>query len=254
MIKDESFESYLKEVEKPFSGWDFSYITETCRMNSGLLSWSYGSVVFPLIQKATATLDMGTGGGELLSKFKPFPKRICATEAYVPNVPIAKRCLEPLGVEVYQIGEDDLRPFKDNQFDLIINKHESYFPQEVRRVITGDGIFVTQQVGGTDYVDINNALGAPVNDEFSHWKLAYAEKELRDNGFEVFETKEEFPVQRFYDIGALLYYLKAIPWQVPNFKSENYIAELYQIHAMIQSKGYFDVQQHRFILKARILR
>jgi SAM-dependent methyltransferase len=184
MIKDESFESYLKEVEKPFSGWDFSYITQTGRMNSGLLTWSYGSVVFPLIQKATAMLDMGTGGGELLLKFQPFPKRICATEAYVPNVPIAK------GVEVYQIGEDDLLPFKDNQFDLIINSM----------------------------------------------------------------NQEEFPVQRFYDIGALLYYLKAIPWQVPKFKSENYIAELYQIHAMIQSKGYFDVQQHRFILKARILR
>jgi SAM-dependent methyltransferase len=251
MLKDQSFESYLKDTEKPFSGWDFSYITETGRMNCSLLSWSYGSMVLPLIQKSTSLLDMGTGGGELLAKLQPFPEKVCATEGYPPNVPVARKRLEPLGVEVYQIGEDDLLPFEDNQFDLIINKHESYSPQEVRRVLTDDGIFVTQQVGGTDYVDINKALGAPVNDEFSHWELAYAEKELRENGFEVLEAKEEFPVQRFYDIGALLYYLKAIPWQVPDFKSENYIAQLNKIHEMIQLRGYFDVKQHRFLLKAK---
>ncbi|WP_226536738.1 class I SAM-dependent methyltransferase [Fictibacillus halophilus] len=251
MLKDQSFESYLKEIEKPFSGWDFSYITETGRVSSSLLSWSYGSMVLPLIQKSASMLDMGTGGGELLSKLQPFPEKVCATEGYPPNVPVARERLEPKGVEVYQIGEDDLLPFDDQQFDLIINKHESYSPSEVRRVLTDDGIFVTQQVGGSDYVDINHALGAPVNDEFSHWELAYAEKELRENGFEVLEAKEEFPTQRFYDIGALLYYLKAIPWQVPDFKSENYIPQLHQIHEMIQLKGYFDVKQHRFLLKAK---
>lgn len=251
MLKDHSFESYLKEIEKPFSGWDFSYITETGRMSNSLLSWSYGSMALPLIQKSTSMLDMGTGGGELLSKLQPFPEKVCATEGYPPNVPVAKERLEPLGVEVYQIGEDDLLPFDDQQFDLIINKHESYSPSEVCRVLTDGGIFVTQQVGGADYVDINHALGAPVNDEFSHWELVFAEKELRENGFEIIEAKEEFPIQRFYDIGALLYYLKAIPWQVPDFKSENYIAQLYKIHEMIQLKGYFDVKQHRFILKAK---
>ncbi|MFE1245298.1 class I SAM-dependent methyltransferase [Fictibacillus sp. NPDC058756] len=251
MLKDQSFESYLIESEKPFLGWDFSYITETGRVSYSLLSWSYGSMVLPLIQKSTSMLDMGTGGGEFLSKLQPFPEKVCATEGYPPNVPVAKERLEPLGVEVYQIGEDDLLPFDDHQFDLIINKHESYSPSEVRRVLTDDGIFVTQQVGGSDYVDINYALGAPVNDEFSHWELAYAEKELRENGFEILEAKEEFPIQRFYDIGALLYYLKAIPWQVPDFKSENYIAQLYKIHEIIQLKGYFDVKQHRFLLKAK---
>jgi SAM-dependent methyltransferase len=251
MIKDISFESYLKDIEKPFSGWDFSYITETGRLCSGMLSWSYGSMVLPLIQRSTSILDMGTGGGELLSRLQPFPKKVCATEGYLPNVPVARKRLEPLGVVVFQIGEDDILPFNDKQFDLIINKHESYSPSEVRRVMTDDSIFVTQQVGGTDCTDINKALGAPINHEFSHWKLSYAVKELQGNGFEVLEAKEEFPVQRFYDIGALLYYLKAIPWQVPDFKSEKYIAQLYKIYEMIQSKGYFDVKQHRFILKAK---
>jgi SAM-dependent methyltransferase len=254
MLKDKSFESYLKDIEKPFSGWDFSYITDTGRMSNGMLSWSYGSMVLPLIQESTSMLDMGTGGGELLSKLQPFPEKVCATEGYLPNVPVARERLEPLGIEVHQIGEDDLLPFDDNQFDLIINKHESYSPSEVRRIMTDDGIFVTQQVGGTDCTDINKALGAPINHEFLHWKLSYATKELQVNGFEVLEAKEEFPVQRFYDIGALLYYLKAIPWQIPDYKHENYIHQLYKIHQCIQSNGYFDVKQDRFIVKAIVSR
>jgi SAM-dependent methyltransferase len=253
MKHDKEFEMYLKDVEKPFSGWDFSFVTESGRLSSSLLSWSYGSIVIPHIQKSAALLDMGTGGGELLSKFQPFPDKVYATEGYVPNVPIASKRLEPFGVKVYQIGEVDLLPFDDNQFDLIINRHESYSPKEVHRVLSDGGIFVTQQVGGTDCVDINNALGAPLNNEFSHWKLSYAENELRENGFEVLEAKEEFPVQRFYDVGALLYYLNAIPWQIPDFQTEKYLEKLYNIHLMIQSKGYFDVRQHRFILKARVI-
>ncbi|MDR7071490.1 class I SAM-dependent methyltransferase [Fictibacillus barbaricus] len=251
MKRDKEFEMYIKDAEKPFSGWDFSFISETGRVSSSMLSWSYGSMVIPLVQNASSMLDMGTGGGELLSKFQPFPEMICATEAYPPNVPIAKKRLEPLGVKVHQIGEDNLLPFSDRQFDLIVNKHEEYSPQEVRRVISDDGIFLTQQVGGTDCKELNEHFGVPLNDVFSHWNLSFAKHQLQSHGFDVLEAKQEFPVQRFYDVGALLYYLKAIPWQMPDFQRDNYIEELYSIHLMIQSKGYFDVRQHRFILKAR---
>ncbi|WNB91116.1 methyltransferase domain-containing protein [Bacillus sp. NEB1478] len=251
MKHDKEFEMYVNVAQKPFSGWDFSFVTETGRMSSNMLSWSYGSMVIPLIRDANSMLDMGTGGGELLSKLQPFPEMICATEAYLPNVPIAKKRLEPLGVKVHQIGEDNVLPFTDRQFDLIINKHEEYSPKEVRRVISNDGVFLTQQVGGTDCIEINEHFGVSLNGAFSHWDLSFAEKELMDHGFVVLEAKEEFPVQRFYDVGALLYYLKAIPWQIPNFQSENYLEEIYNIHLIIQSKGYFDVRQHRFILKAR---
>ncbi len=69
-------------------------------------------------------LDMGTGGGEFLSSLAPFPPYTCATEAYPPNVPIAKARLEPLGIEVFQISEDNFLPIPDNTLDLVINRHE----------------------------------------------------------------------------------------------------------------------------------
>ena len=149
-----------------------------------------------------------------------------------------------------QIDDDNELPFEDNSFDLIINRHESYSPTELKRILTNQGIFLTQQVGGTDCSQINEQLGAPLNEEFNHWNMRYAINELEDHGFKIIDHREEFPMQRFYDIGALIYYLKAIPWQVPDFTIEKYQDRLYQIHKIIQSKGYFDVQQSRFLIKA----
>jgi hypothetical protein len=251
-MKAKLFENYLRDIEEHFSGWDFSYITDSGRMDNGMLSWSYGSIVIPHIRNSKAMLDMGTGGGELLSKFQPLPPVTCATEGYAPNFPIAKKRLEPLGVTVKEVKEDNLLPFTSESFDLIINKHEEYSPKEVKRILSSQGTFITQQVGGNDCLDINQALGAPVNEEFLHWNLEYARNELVEEGFDVFEWKEEEPYQRFYDIGALLYYLKAIPWQVPDFTFDRYKDSLYAIHKTIQSKGFFEVKTNRFILMARL--
>ncbi|MEF3307250.1 methyltransferase domain-containing protein [Paenibacillus sp. GYB003] len=234
-----------------FAGWDFSYLTETGRMGSGPLSWSYGSMALPLVREAKTLLDMGTGGGELLSKLAPFPERTFATECYPPNVPIARKRLEPLGAVVVPVENDDALPFEDGRFDLILNRHESYSAREVRRIVAEDGLFLTQQSGGLDCREINAALGVPLNPEFQPWDSDTAAAELEANGFEILMRKEEFPVQRFFDIECLLSYLSAIPWQVPGFAPEAYAESLYDIHRSMERKGFFDATQHRFILKAR---
>ena len=91
---------------------------------------------------------MGTGGGELLSELIPLPRHACATEGYELNLPVATKKLEPLGVKVFQYEKDDDLPFKDEEFELIINRHESYSPKEVCRILELGGYFITQQVGG----------------------------------------------------------------------------------------------------------
>mgnify|MGYP001317660509 FL=1 len=219
-------------------------------MRSGLLSWSYGSLARELIADSDSMLDMGTGGGELLAKLQPFPPSIVATEGYKPNIPIAKERLEPLGVKVVPYEKDSELPLDDEQFDLILNRHESFSAQEVRRIIQKGGFFLTQQVGGLDCKEINEWFGVPLNAEYEHWSLATALRELEDH-FTIWMGKEEFPIQRFYDVGALVYYLKAIPWQVPDFQIETYEEKLFEIHRHIKKNGYFDVKQHRFVILAK---
>ena len=253
IMNDKLFSSFIKQADEPFVGWDFSFISETGRMKSELLSWSYGSIAATLVQSAKSMLDMGTGGGEFLSKLRPLPSTVYATEGYLPNVPIAKERLTPLGVKVVQIDNDEILPFETGKFDLIINQHESFSPKEVRRMISKDGIFLTQQVGGLDCIEINEHLRVPINEEFIDWNLTLALKGIQENNFEILKGIEEFPIQRFYDIGALVYYLKAIPWQVPGFEISKFKDELYTIHKIIEQMGYFDVKQHRFIIVAKAI-
>ncbi|SCC37683.1 class I SAM-dependent methyltransferase [Bacillus mycoides] len=250
MKHDPLFLTLLESANTNFSGWDFSFISETGRMKSEPLSWSYGSTAFQLMLRAKSMLDMGTGGGEFLSMLQPFPPTIYATEGYAPNVPIARKKLEPLGVTVVEVTDDTVLPFQDGQFDLIVNQHESYSASAVKRILSTNGTFLTQQVGGLDCAELNEQFGTPLNSEFSSWSLKTACNELKENEFTILEAKEEFPLQRFYDVGAVVYYLKAIPWQIPDFTVDSYNEELYRIHEIILQKGYFDVKQHRFIIKA----
>lgn len=165
-------------------------------------------------------------------------------------MPIARKKLEPSGVTVIEVTDDTALPFEDGQFDLIINQHESYATSEVNRILSPNGIFLTQQVGGLDCAGLNEQFNTPLNNEFASWSLEAACSELEENRFTILDAKEEFPFQRFYDIGAIVYYLKAIPWQIPDFTVERYFEELYRIHEIILQKGFFDVKQHRFIIKA----
>ena len=242
--------SLMEEFDKPFSGWDFSYISGTGRTASFPLSWSYTSRILPLVRKVETMLDMGTGGGEYLSMLKPLPSYTCATEGYQPNIPIAIQKLAPLNVEVYEVGEDDMLPFENDKFQLIINRHESYKPEEVYRILESNGRFVTQQVGGKDNLDLNKSLGAREDFGYLHWQLEYAVEELKKAGFKIIEALEDFPKNRFYDPEAIVYYLKAIPWQIPDFDIERYADKLIELKEKIDKKGYVDFTGHRFFIEA----
>ncbi|WP_273852870.1 class I SAM-dependent methyltransferase [Guptibacillus spartinae] len=249
-MTDSAFEFYLADVDKPFSGWDFSYITVTERMNVAPLPWSYTSLVLRQFRSSESVLDMGTGGGEFLETLKPFPKKLAATEGYLPNLPIAKARLEPQGVTVKGFEDDHALPFKKEEFQFVINKHDSYSPTEVNRILTSNGSFITQQVGGEDMKELNRILDAPLKSEYDHWNLKYAVLELETAGFRIVEAKEAFPSTRFYDIGAIIYYLKAIPWQIPDFSPNLYHTALYRLHKTIEKNGYIDIPSHRFLIHA----
>ena len=249
-LKDnELFDYLVSEASKKFEGWDFSYLESTGRVQEFPLSWNYRNEVKIRLLEASSLLDMGTGGGEFLSSLSPFPKYTCATEGYEPNIIIARNRLEPLGVKVYRIDDDEYLPFDDETFDLVINRHESYSPREVKRILKKQGTFITQQVGGLNNREINELLGTPKYEHYN-WNLETAVTKLNEAGFKITEQKEDIVKTRFYDIGAIVFYLKAVPWQVPDFTVEKYFERLKQIHNMIQKEGYIDFTCHRFLVIA----
>ena len=250
MPADAKFERFLAAADQPFSGWDFSWVTDTGRMSSGVLPWNYASVVLPYLWGAQAMADLGTGGDEFLSCLRPLPPQTFATEGYAPNVSVARARLEPLGVRVYEIDETDTLPFADTSLDLIINRHESYRPEEVFRALRPGGCFITQQVGGANEKQVSDWLGAPFEVGWADWSLDVAARGLDSAGFTILKRREAVAPTRFYDIGALVYYLKAIPWQIPDFSVARYHDALLRLHARIQADGYLESQSARFLLVA----
>lgn len=246
--KDKLFQRLLKEADQPFSGWDFSYLSQTGRWQSEPLPWSYASTLWPYLRDASSLLDMGTGGGEFLSLLSPLPTHTCTTESYPPNVPIAQQRLEPLGVKVFEITDDTHLPFKDNEFDLIINRHESYVPTEVYRILQPDAFFITQQVGDQNDIEINALFGTTPDLGTHPWTAKYVEEELKGVGFDIIKIDEAFPRLRFYDVGAVIYFLKAIPWVITDFSVDQYRDVLHQLHERIQIEDYLEIREHRFLI------
>lgn len=249
MKNEELFDDLINEVNEKFEGWDFSYLESTGRMQEFPLSWNYRSKVRIRMMGASSLLDMGTGGGEFLSSLSPLPKYTCATEGYEPNIIIAKKRLEPLGVKVYRVDDDGSLPFSSETFDLVINRHESYSADEIKRILKKQGTFITQQVGGLNDKEINELLGVPES-QYYNWNLEMAVNDLNKAGLKITEQKEDIVKTRFYDIGAIVFYLKAIPWQVPDFTVEKYFKRLKSIDHIIQQAGYIDFTCHRFLVIA----
>ncbi len=248
------FERLLEDaISTPFTGWDFGYLTQTGRVVEAPRRWNYHNIVRPWLKLANTMLDMGTGGGEVLSRFRPLPKNSFATESYRPNIQIAKKKLEPLGVKVVGLKEQkhppfntDL-PFEDNFFDLIINRHEGYAPAELLRILRKEGKFITQQVGSLNALNLRQFLLDKTATDLPNWHLHSAVSELESKGFKVISQMEEVKYMRFYDVGAIAYYLKAIPWIIQGFTTEEYRDRLWRLHKRIHRDGYYNAMEHRFI-------
>ncbi len=244
------FEQLIEEaLKQEFSGWDFSFVAN--RWQEAPTSWDYPQIVRSHIKPEYAMLDMDTGGGEVLSSFMPLPKNTYATEGYVPNVPVAKHRLEPLGVKLVQVWGNDIPPFADSYFDLITNRHGSFTAHELQRILKPGGTFITQQVGGENNFKLNQLLQEKPEFIYSHWTLELAVKQLTEAGFQILEQKNEYPETTISDIGALVFHLKIISWQVADFSVEKYHNKQVEIHNMIQETGCLKIKSNRILIVAQ---
>lgn len=234
------------EAERLFSGWDFSYIAG--RYNEDVPPWSYTDIVRTALHDADSLLDMGTGGGEfLLSLGDAVPADTVATEGYAPNMPVAEKNLSARGITVkaYDSEKDARMPFPDGRFKLIISRHESYKVDEIKRVLSAGGQFITQQVDGRDLQDLYSQFG--VSGNYPHVTLEHFKQDLQSVGLEVTQALDWQGNATFQDVGALVYFLHAVPWVAPDdFSVERYQDVLFRLHE--QAPLSFTIR--RFLLQA----
>lgn len=245
MNRNELYEYLNMEYTADFAGWNFSYLNG--RMQEDSLPWSYPALIKKYLVGKEALLDIDTGGGEFLDSLNGLPPTTYATEGYAPNIPIATRRLHAKGVTVKPVQDYTAFPFEDRFFDIIINRHGSYHIPEIKRLLKSGGVFITQQVGGLNAIDLNVALGThPMS--CGDWCLVKSIHDVKQSGMSLVESGEHVGKYRFYDIGAVVYYLRCIPWQIENFAIERYFDRLEILYELIAKKSFIDFIAHRFYL------
>jgi SAM-dependent methyltransferase len=251
----DDFNSLVNDAEKnakAMQGWDFSYIMD--RRHLDCHPWNYSETVCSMLGDVHDMLDIDTGGGEVLhgiwEKANDWPDSVYATEGYKPNVVVATRKLQPIGVEVVEYGSSDKLPFEDESFDFIINRHGDYSVREVKRILRQHGVFLTQQIGFGTKISFNNLLGGP---EPAYENVDFSEIVTRfeKSGFDIIVRQKYNGRDVFNDIGAVVFVLTAAPWELPGFSVERYRDQLYKLHESIKSDGPIDIGISYFLLGAR---
>ena len=192
---------------------------------------------------------MGTGGGEIFSSFTPFLSKAVATEGYPPNYIVAKKRLEPLKVKVIKFSNSLTRkmPFRNEEFGLILNRHDAFNAKEVYRILKKDGVFLTQQVEGSSFKDLMKVFGTKPK-----WinSLESSKKNLTKAGLIIEIAKEWKGKVIFKDVGALVYFLKSVPWIVEGFSVEKNLNHLIMLQDIIKKQKKLIFTQSRFLIKA----
>ena len=197
-------------------------------------------------------MDLDTGGGERFLKLhEHWPPKVVATEHYPPNFKLATERLSPLGAEVMDIELSDFgpMPFGDTEFDLVLNRHAAFNPTEVARVLTVGGTFLTQQVHGLSAVDLLTAFDAR-----PQWPDATPEKylpRLKDTGLEIINHQDWSGKLTFTDVGAIVYYLKAVPWLVPGFTVESHLEYLVKLQNQLESGEALAFEARKYLIEAQ---
>lgn len=239
-----------EEKNAHIRGWDFSHI-EGRYMEQDDLPWDYRSVIGGYLRPEMRLLDIDTGGGEFLLSLNHPHENTAATENYPPNVAMCREVLAPLGIEFRQGAGNERLPFADGCFDMVINRHGDYNPEEIRRVLKPGGIFITQQVGAENDRELVRLLCGETAVPFPEQHLDIAAQKFRESGFRILHGEECFRPIRFYDIGALVWFARIISWEFPGFSVDTHLPGLLKAQRILEQNGSVDGTIHRFLLVAQ---
>lgn len=249
MNPSELVETWKREEQLPFSGWDFSHLDG--RMIEEQAPWSYSSRAMELMRQASAVVDLGTGGGERWLRLRDYwPPKVVATEDYPPNFKLATERLAPFGVQVVEVRltDDDLMPFADGEFDLVLNRHSGFNAEEVARILAPGGTFLTEQIHGLWAHDLLAVFGCK-----PQWPEATLEKyvpQLEAAGLTIIQAQDWSGRLCFTDVGAIVYYLKAVPWLVSGFSVETHWKPLLTLQRRLESGERLAFVARKFLIEA----
>jgi SAM-dependent methyltransferase len=246
-----TFDDLVAEaVSVSVDGWDFSWLDG--RATEERPSWGYQRLMSQRLATASAALDIDTGGGEVLAGAQTFPPTMAAVESWPPNAALATKLLHPRGVVVVATPAESPLPFTDGAFDLVTSRHpNSVRWAEIARVLRPGGTYFAQHVGPATVAELVELFIGPQPEKWAASHPDAQGAQAKAAGLQVVEMRMERLRQEYFDIGAVIYFLRKVIWAVPDFTVERYRARLQELHQRIESDGPFVAHATRILVEAR---
>ncbi|MEU7016685.1 class I SAM-dependent methyltransferase [Streptomyces sp. NPDC046385] len=246
-----TFEELMAEASgAPVDGWDFSWLDG--RATEQRPSWGYQRLIGARLATAAASLDIQTGGGEVLAGVPALPRTAVATESWPPNIARATGLLHPRGVVVVADPDEPPLPFGDAAFDLVTSRHPAtVWWDEIARVLRPGGTYLAQHVGPASVWELVEFFLGPQPEAA---RLRHPDDEgaaARAAGLDVVDVRAERLRMEFHDVGAVVWFLRKVIWIVPGFTVEAMLPRLRALDALIRDRGPFVAHSARTLIEAR---
>ena len=141
--------------------------------------------------------------------------------------------------------------FEDSSFDLFLNRHGSFDPEECFRLLKPNGLFITEQVGSENDRDLVAMVLPELPKPFSDLNLRIQRKRFEEAGFEILAAEEAFRPILFYDIGAFVWFAHIIEWEFTGFSVETCFDRLLNLQERIDRDGKIEGTIHRYLIVAK---
>ena len=246
-----SFEELVREAEHAeIAGWDFAWLDG--RAYEERPTWRYFDLVASRARSATTLLDLEVGGGHMIASLPEVPPLTVGTESYPPNIAVAAERLRSRGASlVCPDTKGERLPLRSGTFELVTSRHPiTTWWDEIARVLRPGGHYLSQQVGPYSVRDLTDYLMGPTPGGSARDPGAAAAAAER-GGLVVTTLRQERPRTEFYDIGAVVYFLRVVVWIVPDFSVARYRDRLRALHEQIVRDGAFATTASRFLIEAR---
>ena len=232
------------DAARKLEGWELEFEPEPLAPGP---PWDYEARARDLVAEASTVLDLGTGGGEVLSRvLSESSARAVATECWHVNAPVAARRLGACG-QVVRASSLAL-PFAANAFDLVLSRHEEIRPAEVARVLASAGRLLTQQMIPDLWHELREVF--PDMTRFPDHYADY-QRELAVAGLTIEDAREFRRPVRFRELGHLVYQLIAAPWTIPGFSVETHRKGLDRLEQQARSERGLVLTEGFYLLQAR---
>ena len=154
---------------------------------------------------------------------------------------------------VVVVTRDEPRlPFADTAFDLVTSRHPiSVRWTEIARVLRPGGTYFAQQIGPATMAELVEYFIGPQPQKWAECHPDTQRAQAAAAGLQVADMRMERMRVEFFDVGAVIYFLRKVIWTVPDFTVDAYRERLRALHERIETNGPFVAHSTRILAEAR---